>query len=150
MTTPVLKWIHCDDTLWHHMTDITRTQWVNLLWPSDTTWRYRPGSTLAQIMTWCLLAPSHYLNQCWLIISDVPWQSPEANFIRDIIPPSIYKITLSITYPKFHSNLPGANELNSKPQLHPTHLLVSCQQGDLLRHVNRGGLFSNVYHGNLL
>ena len=29
----------------------------------------RPGSTLAQVMACCLMAPSHYLNRCWLIIS---------------------------------------------------------------------------------
>ena len=23
-------------------------------------------STLVQVMAWCLMAPSHYLNQCWL------------------------------------------------------------------------------------
>ena len=27
-------------------------------------------STLVQVMAWCLMAPSHYLNQCWLIISN--------------------------------------------------------------------------------
>ena len=27
----------------------------------------RSWSTLIQIMAWCLTAPSHYLNQCWLI-----------------------------------------------------------------------------------
>ena len=43
----------------------------NSLWPSDTIWWYRSGSTLAQVMAWCLTAPSHYLNQCWLIISKV-------------------------------------------------------------------------------
>ena len=26
-------------------------------------------------MACCLKAPSHYLNQCWLIISEVPWRS---------------------------------------------------------------------------
>ena len=31
----------------------------------------------------CLLAPSHYLNQCWLTISEVKWQSPKGNFIGD-------------------------------------------------------------------
>ena len=41
----------------------------NSLWPSDTIWRQRSGSTLAQVMACCLTAPSHYLNQCWLIIS---------------------------------------------------------------------------------
>ena len=43
----------------------------NLLWPSDTIWRHRSGSTLAQVMACCLTAPSHYLNQYWLIISKV-------------------------------------------------------------------------------
>ena len=31
----------------------------------------RSGSTLAQVMACCLTAPSHYLNQCWLIISKI-------------------------------------------------------------------------------
>ena len=44
---------------------------VNPLWPSDAIWWQRSGSTLAQVMTCCLTAPSHYLNQCWLIISEV-------------------------------------------------------------------------------
>ena len=35
----------------------------------------RSGSTLAQLMACCLMAPSHYLNQCWLIISEVQWHS---------------------------------------------------------------------------
>ena len=36
----------------------------SLLWPSDTIWRQRSGSTLAPVMACCLTAPSHYLNQC--------------------------------------------------------------------------------------
>ena len=28
----------------------------------------------------CLMAPSHYLNQCWLIISKILWHSPQSNF----------------------------------------------------------------------
>ena len=47
-------------------------QWlylINSLCPSDTIWRQRSGSTLAQVMACCLAAPSHYLNKCWLIIS---------------------------------------------------------------------------------
>ena len=43
----------------------------NSLRPSDAIWRHRSGSTLAQVMACCLTAPSHYLNQCWLIISKV-------------------------------------------------------------------------------
>ena len=41
---------------------------LNSLWPSDAIWRQRSGSTLAQVTAFCLTAPSHYLNQCWLII----------------------------------------------------------------------------------
>ena len=33
---------------------------VHLAW----WWRHRTGSTLAQVMAWCLASPSHYLNQC--------------------------------------------------------------------------------------
>ena len=50
---------------------------VNSLWPSDAIWWQRSGSTLAQVMDCCLMAPSHYLNGCWLIIEDVLWHSPE-------------------------------------------------------------------------
>ena len=50
-------------------------QKVNSLWPSDTIWRQRSGSTLVQVMACCRTAPSHYLNQCWLIISEVQWHS---------------------------------------------------------------------------
>ena len=44
---------------------------VNSLRPSDAIWRQRSGSTLAQVMACWLTAPSHHLNQCWVIISAV-------------------------------------------------------------------------------
>ena len=58
---------------------------VNSLRPSDAIWRHRSGSTLAQVMACCLTAPSHYLNQCWLIISKIQWYSSEGNVTRDIL-----------------------------------------------------------------
>ena len=39
----------------------------------------RSGSTLAQIMTCCLTAPSHYLNKCLLIIRMILCHSPKGN-----------------------------------------------------------------------
>ena len=42
------------------------------------------GSTLAQVMACCLTAPSHYLNQCWLIICKIQSHSSDGNFTRDI------------------------------------------------------------------
>ena len=50
---------------------VTWPQWVNSLWHSDTIWQHRSRSTLAQVMACCLTAPSHYLNQCWLINKSV-------------------------------------------------------------------------------
>ena len=49
------------------------------LWPSDAILRQGSGSTLAQVMTCCLTAPSHCLNQCWLIFCGVLYNSPEVN-----------------------------------------------------------------------
>ena len=43
---------------------------ANSLLLSDAIWRHRSGKTLTQIMTCCLTAPNHYLNQCWLVMSE--------------------------------------------------------------------------------
>ena len=53
---------------------------VNPFWPSDAN---KSDSTLARTIAWCLTAPSNYLNQCWLIISEVLWHSHEENFIEN-------------------------------------------------------------------
>ena len=45
--------------------------------------KYWSGSTLAQVMACCLMAPSHYLNQCWLIICKVQWHLSEGAFTMD-------------------------------------------------------------------
>ena len=44
---------------------------LNSLWPNDAIWRHRSGSPFAQVMAWCLMAPSHYMSYCWLIINQV-------------------------------------------------------------------------------
>ena len=70
--------------------------------PSDAIWRGRSWSTMVQVMACCLTAPSHYLNQCWLIIGTVLWHSSEDIFIRrcedtnqlNKIENCIFKITL--------------------------------------------------------
>ena len=39
-------------------------------------WQHRSRYTVVLVMAWWLTAPSHYLNQCWLIcIKDVLWHS---------------------------------------------------------------------------
>ena len=84
---------------------------INSLWASDTIWRHRTWSTLAQVMACCLTAPSHYLNQCWLIISKVLWHSSEDipwdNLKILPVSQTRSKIAFSILYP----DLPGVHEL---------------------------------------
>ena len=65
---------------------------LNSLWPSGTIWWHKSGSTLAQVIACCLTAPSHYLNQCWLIIGKVQWHSSECNFTRDTSAISHWKL----------------------------------------------------------
>ena len=50
---------------------------------ASAIWQQGSRSTLVQVMACCRTAPSHYLNQCWLIIIEVQWRSPEGNFISD-------------------------------------------------------------------
>ena len=52
----------------------------NSLGPSDAIWRQWSWTTLAQVMACFLTAPSHYLNQCWLIIRGVLWHTSESSF----------------------------------------------------------------------
>ena len=64
--------IHCRGT-WGCCARITRL--IKSLWPSDGIWWHRTGSTLAHVMACCLTATSHYLNQCWFIVSEVQGQA---------------------------------------------------------------------------
>ena len=57
---------------------------VNSLWPKDAIWQQTLGSTLAHVTACWLTVPCHYLNQCWVIISEVLWHSSEANFTGDV------------------------------------------------------------------
>ena len=57
----------------------------NSLWPYDAIWRHSSGSTLVQLMACCLMAPSYYLNQCWLIINGGHWHLAGGNFTETIL-----------------------------------------------------------------
>ena len=63
-------------TSWKLLQRFAGQEWnyINSLWPSVAIWQHRSEWTLAQVMACCLTAPSHYLNQCWLIIEEVLWQ----------------------------------------------------------------------------
>ena len=76
--------------------DITRSM-LNSSGPTDAIWRWRSWSTLVQVMAWCLTAPSHYLNQHWLI-SKILWHSSGDIIIR--FENYIYKIALRSAWAK--------------------------------------------------
>ena len=76
-------WSYGEHCQWWPSDVMMKREWVNSSWPSGAMWQLRSGSTLAQVMASCLMAPSHYLNQYWLIISEVVWHSPEGGqFLR--------------------------------------------------------------------
>ena len=77
----------------------------------DTIWHQKTGSTLAQVMACCLTAPSHYLNQYWLLMNSVLWHLPENNFIG-ISQTIIRKMTLKVIISRSLSPLSGVDDLN--------------------------------------
>ena len=81
---------------------------LNTLWPSDATWRQEPMSTLVQIMVCCLMTPSHYLHQFWLLISEVLWHS---HAITASAQGALLFNAFEIIHLKLLPHLPGANEL---------------------------------------
>ena len=115
-----IKWINAH--IWY-VVALLRSSWPSPLhrmiytrmnidaWPIVAWWSHMVThiwSILAQIMTFCLNAHSHYLNQCWLIISIV-CGIPLRAISQEIPRPSFTKISLKITCLKLDSNLPGAD-----------------------------------------
>ena len=91
---------------------------LNCLWPNNNIWYWRFWSTLVQVMTCCLTAPSHYLYQCWLIFNEVLWHSLEGNYTGDtqqIYPWYVFEIYLWV---KTHS----INTPNRWPTMQARHL----------------------------
>ena len=80
------------------------------LWLIDAIWRHRSGSTLAEVMDWCLTAPSYYLIQCWFIIRrsyDIHLRTLPKDDLTKLI--SVTK--LQIRFLKSHTDFTGANKL---------------------------------------
>ena len=88
-----------------------RCCFLNLLWPSDTIWRLISGSTLAQVRDCCLTTPSHYLNQCWLIISEVILAFTWRQFHGKCPKIFIFDMGLKMIYFRWQLHFPRANEL---------------------------------------
>ena len=80
------------------------------------------GSTLDHIMASCLIAPSHYLKQCWLTINKVLWLLFQHIGYLNIqgLEPSV--LCLKFIHLKSLANLPAADELTHWGRV--THICV--------------------------
>ena len=81
-------------------------QWVNSLWPSFNIFWYRSGSTLAQAVACCLMAPRHYLNQCWLKINEVAFTW--GRIPQEMLKTSILDMSLTVQKLRLQLHLPGS------------------------------------------
>ena len=82
----------------------------NSLWPSEDKCQYSSGSKSVQIMACCLTAPSHCLNQCWPLISEVLSHSLDATSQR-MQRPLFCRINFMFYLKNYCQGLPGAREL---------------------------------------
>ena len=109
----VLQWPagHCSTYgNWHPVLCIQKQDLVNSLWLNDSIWHWKSWSTLVQVMACCLMAPSHYLNQCWLKINEIlqhPFQGNVYLNTQNINP----QVVLEFAHLKSQPRLPGNNEL---------------------------------------
>ena len=87
---------------------------------SDLIWEQQPTSSsnwslqliYCGLVVCCPTAPSHFLNQHCLIISEVLWHPPECNitgYAQDIC----FVMSVKIVDSKLQLYLPGANELTT-------------------------------------
>ena len=72
-------------------------------------WRHRFGSTSVQVTACCVTASSQYLNQCWLLISEVRWHDHEQFHSECLSHRSLEHVWKLY----FWNYIPGANELKS-------------------------------------
>ena len=91
-----IGWVHW--SVWYDISPI------NSLWPCDSIWFHRSESTLAQVIAWCQTDLSS-LRSSVIHLRAIS---------RGTLHRSITRISFKIDCRKFHSNLPGANDL--KPE----------------------------------
>ena len=71
-----------------------------LTWTSDASWWHQSGSTLAQVMVWCVMEHSNCLYLCWLTISSMDFYGTH---LTPILPGPWFNIKMSsYQYRKSH------------------------------------------------
>ena len=64
-------------------------------------------SSLAKVMAWCLMTPSHYLCQCWPIATGILWHW----ISQQVLTIPMTKIVLNNPLLKVQPHIPGDKEL---------------------------------------
>ena len=83
-------------------------------------------STLAQVMACCLAAPSHYLNQCWLIMKGDLWHLSVSNFTASTQATILYNVLDNIFAFKFTATAPRVQWVNhNKAKQRTNHVHIS-------------------------
>ena len=77
---------------------------TNSSWHSNAFW-----PTLDQVMACCLTASSYYLNQCWLITSQLLWHSSEGKLTQEMLKITILAMGLNIITLRLQSHFPYSN-----------------------------------------
>ena len=106
---------------------ISKHQRVNSWWPSDPKWRQASWSTLVQVMTCHLTAPSHYLSQSWVTLSEVFWYSPKT-ISQEILKISLLDMSLIVN--KITTASPRDHELMWERRLIMDGQLVGHMEDD--------------------
>ena len=80
-------------------------------------------------MACSLMAPSHYLNNYWLIVKRILWHSPEGNFTKvlmNLIGNTCLKATLKLSpHPPVTTELNGPRKITMGKNTSWTHLKVA-------------------------
>ena len=105
----MITWTSVEQDLRHHMAWQRHNKLISLFTlRQNTIWQPRYWSTLAQVMACCMTAPSHYLNQWWLIVCKVQWPFTWRQFHNHINHRNQLENMEDL---KFDSHVPGAKEL---------------------------------------
>ena len=95
--------------------------------PIEVQWHFLyqlTGSSLVQVMAWCLTAPSHYSNQWWIIFNWTLRKNIRVIIIKNYLSRKcIWKYCLE-SAAKFHSGLNVLTKCDNKENIHfPQNLL---------------------------
>ena len=90
--------------------------------PSDVILQQRSWPPLVQVMACCFMAPSHNLNQCWLMTNKAPWHSPKSYFTASDQATALYNKFENHTFKIKATSPRGQWQQQNKTHQNPVHI----------------------------